>query len=71
VNIVGIDLGSDTVIPSENIEVFTFLFAGGIGGIISRTITAPLERFKLDSQILGKNKLSDFIDIYHHEGIRG
>ena len=47
-----IDLGTDLNIQSsihyaEHKHASTFLVAGGIGGIFSRTVTAPFERVKI------------------------
>lgn len=40
-------------IPPADVPTWLFLAAGGIGGCVSRTATAPLERVKLAAQIRG------------------
>ncbi len=54
-NLSGLDTGSDLVpsLPSSksNLPLWQFVLAGGIGGTVSRTATAPLEFVKLKAQI--------------------
>lgn len=50
----GLDFGSDVVpisIPPVEMPLFQFMMAGGIAGIASRTLTAPLEKLKIVAQV--------------------
>ena len=51
---VGIDVGADFApppLPPPSLPLYRFLLAGGLGGVVSRTLTAPLERIKLLAQV--------------------
>ena len=50
----GIDIGSDQVptsIPPAEVPLWRFMLAGGCGGVVSRTATAPLEKIKILAQV--------------------
>ena len=83
----GIDIGSDLVPPqlndklststseatSRNMPLYRFLWAGGLGGIFSRTITAPLEVVKLRAQINSnyKGMVEEWKYCLRKQGLRG
>eukprot|EP00111_Clytia_hemisphaerica_P004439 TCONS_00012687-protein len=73
----GLDFGSDVVpisIPPAEMPLYQFMIAGGVAGIASRTLTAPLEKLKIIAQTSSNQttKLSQtFTHIYRHEGMRG
>ncbi len=49
-----LDLGSDQVpssLPPSEVPLWRFMFAGGCGGVVSRTATAPLEKIKILAQV--------------------
>lgn len=50
-----IDVGTDLAvpIPSNHVEAKEWLLVGGMAGVIARTLTAPLERVKLQAQTFG------------------
>lgn len=56
--------------PGE-MNIMKFLLAGGIGAIFARTLTAPLERVKISSQIGGINPIKEFLFLFEKEGIVG
>eukprot|EP00927_Polykrikos_kofoidii_P005701 TRINITY_DN12260_c0_g1_i1.p1 TRINITY_DN12260_c0_g1~~TRINITY_DN12260_c0_g1_i1.p1 ORF type:complete len:391 (-),score=54.17 TRINITY_DN12260_c0_g1_i1:245-1417(-) len=75
IHLSGADVGTDfsAQVPPPDLPVWQFLVAGGCGGIVSRTATAPLERLRIQAQLgvpigylVGKLK-----DIYATEGFRG
>ena len=50
----GVDIGVDHVpasLPPSEVPLWRFMFAGGCGGVASRTATAPLERIKILAQV--------------------
>ena len=50
----GLDFGSDVVpisIPPVEMPLSQFMIAGGVAGIASRTLTAPLEKLKIVAQV--------------------
>ena len=52
----GLDFGSDVVpisIPPVEMPLSQFMIAGGVAGIASRTLTAPLEKLKIVAQVIG------------------
>lgn len=52
---IGLDFGSDiapTSVPPVEIPLFQFMLAGGLAGVASRTITAPLEKIKILAQVI-------------------
>ena len=53
----GIDTGTDLgpALPPSNMPIWRFLVAGGIAGCASRTLTAPLEKIKIEAQVTGKS----------------
>ena len=76
------DCGSDlsTPLPAADIDkpgaratLLRFLIAGGLGGIASRTATAPFELLKVQSQISGEpTRMFDSLTQIHREhGVRG
>ena len=51
---VSVDVGADFApppLPPSSLPLYQFLMAGGLGGVVSRTATAPLERVKLLAQV--------------------
>ena len=53
----GIDIGSDQVpasLPPAEVPLWRFMLAGGCGGVVSRTATAPLEKIKILAQVTGR-----------------
>jgi solute carrier family 25 phosphate transporter 23/24/25/41 len=59
-------------IPPSDLPTWLFLTAGGIGGCVSRTATAPLERVKLVAQIRGSgvNIMGELGAAYAQGGLR-
>ena len=49
-NVAGSDL-APPALPPSSIEIWKALVAGGVSGIVSRTITAPLEKAKIIAQV--------------------
>jgi solute carrier family 25 phosphate transporter 23/24/25/41 len=50
-----IDCGTDIAVPATSSDVpWWYCILGGIGGVMSRTLTAPLEKIKLQAQTSGK-----------------
>ena len=49
----GIDTGSDlsVPVPPSHLPLWRFVLAGGLGGVFSRTATAPLERVRIEAQV--------------------
>ena len=49
----GVDIGSDlsVPVPPSNMPLWRFVLAGGLGGVCSRTFTAPLERVRIEAQV--------------------
>lgn len=50
----GVDTGTDLAPPSlppPAVSIWQALFAGGVAGCVSRTVTAPLEKIKLLAQV--------------------
>jgi len=50
----GLDYGSDivpTTMPSVEMPLLQFMVAGGLAGVASRTLTAPLEKIKIIAQV--------------------
>lgn len=50
-----IDVGTDMAppLPSKQVSIAECLLVGGTAGVVSRTLTAPLERVKLQAQTVG------------------
>jgi solute carrier family 25 phosphate transporter 23/24/25/41 len=71
----GTDCGTDLApaIPPKDLPLQQFLLAGGLGGVCSRTATAPLERVKLQAQMGGLtgNVYSSLRGILAKEGAAG
>lgn len=72
----GLDFGSDivpTTMPPAEMPLIQFMSAGGMAGVASRTLTAPLEKIKILAQTSsGKTSIARmFQKIYHGEGFRG
>jgi Ca2+-binding EF-hand superfamily protein len=68
------DVGTDLAppIPPKNIPMWQFLCAAGIGGVASRTFTAPLERIKIKAQTIGVQSVqNEFQQIIAKEGFGG
>lgn len=62
----GIDFGCDLSpsLPDDSLnskQIVRFVLAGGLGGIVSRTVTAPLERLKIQVQVGKKIVMSELI----------
>eukprot|EP00040_Diaphanoeca_grandis_P007583 m.41484 g.41484 ORF g.41484 m.41484 type:complete len:464 (+) comp18828_c0_seq1:39-1430(+) len=59
-------------IPPTDLPTWLFLLAGGTGGCISRTVTAPLERVKIVAQTrgLGVSVLQELSNTWKQGGIR-
>ena len=52
----GVDTGgSDVQIPPSSMPIWRFLIAGGFAGCASRTLTAPLEKLKIEAQVTGRS----------------
>ncbi|XP_032236106.1 mitochondrial adenine nucleotide transporter ADNT1 [Nematostella vectensis] len=73
---VGLDFGSDiapTSIPPTEMPLVQFMSAGGVAGVASRTLTAPLEKMKIIAQTSsGRSSIANmFTMIWKGEGIRG
>ena len=51
----GMDFGSElsAPIPPAHMPLWRFVLAGGLGGVCSRTVTAPLERVRIEAQVHG------------------
>lgn len=50
----GLDFGSDiapSAVPPVEMPLSQFMLAGGLGGVASRTLTAPLEKIKILAQV--------------------
>jgi solute carrier family 25 phosphate transporter 23/24/25/41 len=60
-------------IPPTDVPTWLFLAAGGTGGCISRTATAPLERVKLAAQIRGSGVkiVGELSAAYAQSGVKG
>lgn len=58
----GLDIGSDlsVPVPPSHMPLWRFVLAGGLGGVCSRTVTAPLERVRIEAQVSGSVR-----GIYH------
>ena len=56
-----------------NPTLYTFVIAGGLGGVISRSCTAPLERLKIQQQtdVMPKDLAKSIYKIYYKEGLAG
>lgn len=71
----GADVGTDLSppIPPPDLPTWLFLVAGGTGGCLSRTATAPLERVKLAAQIRGSGVrvLGELRAAWRQGGVRG
>ena len=71
----GIDIGSDLTasLPPQHMPLWRFLIAGGIGGCFSRTMTAPLEKVKIEAQTSTSpvRILSSLATSYSRSGIKG
>ena len=72
---VAVDCGSDLSppIPTANVPWY-YGVLGGIGGVVSRTLTAPLEKVKLVAQTTNDKKFSVIREIkttYNSVGLRG
>jgi solute carrier family 25 (mitochondrial phosphate transporter), member 23/24/25/41 len=71
------DCGSDmtpTIPPlGSKLKWWQTVLAGGCGGVLSRTFTAPLEKVKLNAQSgLGSgNAVAELISTYSKQGVRG
>lgn len=51
----GLDVGSElsAPLPPAHMPLWRFVLAGGLGGVCSRTVTAPLERVRIEAQVRG------------------
>jgi solute carrier family 25 phosphate transporter 23/24/25/41 len=73
----GMDLGTDLAppVPPKDLPLIQFLIAGGSGGCLSRTVTAPLERVRMQAQVNGKSGANFMIkylqQILREEGVKG
>lgn len=58
----------------ERITWFQSLFCGGLAGVVSRTVTSPLEVVKVLSQVGSEQTqqglAKTFVNVYKNEGIR-
>mmetsp|Transcript_9746 Transcript_9746/g.10796 ORF Transcript_9746/g.10796 Transcript_9746/m.10796 type:complete len:397 (-) Transcript_9746:81-1271(-) len=70
-----VDNGSDFKIPvpAHTGELFTFFTAGAVGGGISRSFTAPLERLKIIAQTQKEKKswFNNLRTVFQNEGLAG
>lgn len=75
-----VDTGSDfsAVPPPKSVPLWRFVLAGGMGGVVSRTLTAPLERIKILAQTSaegsathGKGMRALVGEVVAKEGVRG
>lgn len=75
-----VDVGSDLVPPlpttttKASLPLWQFVVAGGMGGTVSRTMTAPLEFVKLQAQTTTssyRGMVQEFRSCLRQKGIRG
>ncbi|GMI45399.1 hypothetical protein TrCOL_g1582 [Triparma columacea] len=69
-----VDVGSDLAPPTPSADVpWWYGVLGGIGGVTSRTLTAPLEKIKLQAQTSGGNVniAKELSKTYKELGLRG
>jgi solute carrier family 25 phosphate transporter 23/24/25/41 len=70
-----LDIGSDLspLLPNPDLKIWQTVIAGGCAGVMSRSVTAPLERIRLAAQTgtLHGSMASAFARIYQQEGLRG
>lgn len=73
----GMDVGTDLAppVPPKDLPLIQFLIAGGSGGCLSRTVTAPLERVRMQAQVNGKSGVNFMVkylqQILREEGVKG
>lgn len=76
ISLSNLDNGSEIApsLPAPEENLLRFLFAGGMGGMVSKTITAPLERIKIVAQTQSKVNVPTtqiVKNILREEGWRG
>ena len=74
INMSSLEMGSDMpVLPPPDQSLLTYLVAGGMGGVASKSVTAPLERVKIVAQTLPARTSTATIarKIIHEEGWKG
>ena len=57
--------------PNASVPLSTFLVAGAIGGVASRTFTAPLEKIKIDCQAKNMTPSAAITRVVRLQGISG
>lgn len=71
------DCGSDLSVslPIPGLQLWQTILAGGCAGVLSRTLTAPLEKIKISAQtgtnFSGGGMISEILSVYRNQGVKG